>query len=188
MIKKSVAFLLGIFLLLSLFGCSGASVKGTAPAFSFDTQSNYTGLNILPSGYTAGKASKDGYPVTQDGKFAANRDVWQAFIDTAAKGKNSSTRWVDFKQGENNPYFTDLFYQNGYYYRFVSSGGNMHQAPYRYLLVLKKPSTGSGRYSSITVLTNNYNLTYDQVKPNSSDAPQASVSGDSAFVTVMYEK
>lgn len=186
--KKAAVLAMAVLCMIFFFGCSGTKSKGSAPAFAFDAQSNYTGLNILPSGYTADNAAKDGYPVTQNGEFTANRDVWQTFLGTAAKGKNTSVRWVDLKQGESNPYFTDLFYQDGYYYRFVSNGGDMHKNPYRYLLVLKKPSGGSGRYNSITVLTDNYNLTYDQVKPNNSDELSVSAGADSTFAVIMYEK
>jgi len=131
---------------------------------TFDKTEDYKGFSDLPKNYTIEEAEDDGYFVTKDLSFVANKDLWDNFVKASSLKKNTSIRMVSFfTEDKKSPYFKDLFYQDGYYYLFDSSAEtekNQEKEPFLHLLTLvqypKEPLKGL----SIIVLTNDNTLTF----------------------------
>ena len=163
--KKSGVFLLLVVSLVLLAGCNESKTEETAPKFTFDQNIQYTGFQTLPVVYTIEEATKDGYLVTKDLKIIANEDLYSNFIETSSRGKNTSIRLVKFFTNESSkhPFYTDIFYEEGFYYSFDSSAPTEEKEPYQYLLALEGKIGNPLVDSGFVVLTNDKTLTFDQV-------------------------
>ena len=162
--KSSVLY----FLLVSLFllaGCNESNSEDTAPKFTFDQNIQYTGFQTLPTVYTIEEATKDGYLVNKDLKIIANEDLYSNFIETSSRGKNTSIRLIKFFTNESSkhPFYTDIFYEEGFYYSFDSSAPTQEKEPYQFLLALKGKIGNPLMDSGFIVLTSDETLTFDQV-------------------------
>lgn len=163
--KITVALFLVLVCIVSLFaGCNNANIMNSFIEFSFDDEGQYTGFSKLPSNYTIKKAENDGYFVMQSLEIIANIDEWDNFIETSEKGINTSIRMVKFyTEDANSPYFSDLFYEDGYYYLFDSSAKNQEKQPFSYLLILEGQFGNPLRNSRMVLLANDDSLTFDRV-------------------------
>ena len=163
--KKSGVFLLLVVSLVLLAGCNESKTEETAPKFTFDQNIQYTGFQTLPSIYTIEEATKDGYLVTKDLKIIANEDLYSNFIETSSRGKNTSIRLVKFFTNESSkhPFYTDIFYEEGFYYSFDSSAPTQEKEPYKYLLTLEGETGNPLRNSGLIVLSSDENLTFGQI-------------------------
>jgi len=141
--------------------------KDISPKFTFDKSENYTGFSDLPKNYTIEAAEDDGYFVTKDLTFAANKDVWDKFVKTSSQKENTSIRIVSFfTEDKKGPYFKDLFYQDGYYYLYDSSATTEkkeEKVPFSYMLVLKQDLSDYWKPLSMIVLTNDKTLTFEKL-------------------------
>lgn len=163
--KKSGVFLLLVVSLVLLAGCNESKTEETSPKFTFDQNIQYTGFQTLPSIYTIEEATKDGYLVTKDLKIIANEDLYSNFLETSSRGKNTSIRLVKFFTDESSkhPFYTDIFYEEGFYYSFDSSAPTQEKEPYQYLLALEGKIGNPLRNSGLIVLSNDQKLTFDQI-------------------------
>ena len=163
--KKSSALLLLLVSLFLLAGCNETNKDNITPKFTFDQNIQYTGFQTLPSIYTIEEATKDGYLVTKDLKIIANEDLYSNFIETSSRGKNTSIRLVKFFTNESSkhPFYTDIFYEEGFYYSFDSSAPTQEKEPYKYLLTLEGETGNPLRDSGLIVLSSDENLTFGQI-------------------------
>lgn len=163
--KKSSVFLLLVVSLVLLAGCNESNKDDAAPKFTFDQNIQYTGFQTLPSIYTIEEATKDGYLVSKDLKIIANEELWSNFIETSSRGKDTSVRLVKFFTNESSkhPFYTDIFYEEGFYYSFDSSAPTLEKEPYKYLLALEGKIGNPLMDSGFVVLTDDETLTFDQV-------------------------
>lgn len=161
--KRFIIILISLIILLAT-GCDNKS-KGTAsPVFSLDNNGNYTGFSDLPQDYTVEKAKEDGYYVTQDLETVANEDVWTRFVTDSSDKINTGIRIVQFyEDSDEDPFFLDLFYQDGYYYLFDSSAEKQEKQPYTYLLSLTGKFGNPAKDSGAVVLTDDDSLTFSMV-------------------------
>jgi len=166
--KKSIALLLLVVSLVLLAGCNETNTDEPAPKFTFDQNIQYTGFQTLPSIYTVEEATKDGYLVSKDLKIIANEELWTNFVKTSSRGKNTSIRLVKFftTESSQHPFYTDVFYEDGFYYSFDFSAPTQEKEPYKFLLNLEgkigNPQVDSGFF----VLTNDKTLTFEQILLN----------------------
>ncbi|GEM_PF-1446935 len=132
--------------------------------FSIDADGNYTGFSNLPQNYTVEDAKKDGYVVEQDSVMIANKEVWDAFFQSAAQGNNAVVRMVSFlSEGISSPSFRDLYFQDGYYYLFDSSSDKQDVQKFSYLLTLEGQFGNPLKDSQVVVLTNDNKLNFNAV-------------------------
>lgn len=109
-------------------------------------------------------AKKNGYVVELDSVVIANNEAWTNFVETATLGNNSGVRIASFSSEDStSPYFSDLFFENGYYYLFDSSSDKQNMQPYSYLLTLEGQFGSPSKNSRIVVLTNDNALTFNVV-------------------------
>lgn len=153
--------------LISSIGLLTASSEKNNDAiitFSLDANGNYTGFSNLSNNYTVEDAEKDGYFVKQDLEVIANNEVWDNFVETARLGMNTGIRMVSFyTEDTNSPYFSDIFFNNGFYYLFDSSSDSQPKQPFLYLLALEGRFGGPLVDCEVAILTNDNALTFDVV-------------------------
>lgn len=148
------------FLILLLFpACTGKSA--TTPFSRLDINGNYTGFTDLPMNYTPEQAEKDGCYVLVDSETAVGEQNWKDFVKKASKGEDSNLRIVNITKNE--IYFSDLFYENGYYRVFKSTSEDLKDHKFRYLLTLEGTLRNAATSGSVTILTDDKSLTYDDV-------------------------
>jgi len=146
-------------------GCNKTKVNDKIQKFSFDKNGNYVGFSDLPLKYTIENAKADGCFVTQNSEVIVNQDVWNNFIEASLRKENANIRMVQFyTENKESPFFTDLFYNDGYYYLFDSSAVNLKKEPFLYLLTLECKIKNPFKNTSVIVLTNDSTLTYEKVE------------------------
>jgi hypothetical protein len=163
-LKKVISLIL-LFVSISLVivSCTKTN-ENKSLKFSFDKSGNYIGFSDLPLNYTIEKAKGDGYFVMQNSEIIANKNEWDNFLKVSSRKENTSIRIVKFySKNSGSPYFSDLFYNDGYYYLFDSSAESQKEQPYSYLLTLKGRFGNPAKESSAIVLTNDSTLTFDEV-------------------------
>ncbi|MEC0092329.1 hypothetical protein [Paenibacillus macquariensis] len=119
---------------------------------------------LILGGFIVEDATKDGYCVKQDSEVIANNEEWINFVETATKGNNTGIRMVSFStEDTNSPYFSDLFFNDGYYYLFDSSSDKQEKQPFLFLLTLEGQFGNPSKDSGVVILTNDNTLTFDVV-------------------------
>jgi len=145
-------------------GCVKTKASDKPLSFSFDKNEYYTGFSDLPSKLTFEKAKEDGYFVVKDGKYLANKDLWDNFVNASSLKKNVSIRIVFFDtKPAKGPYYKDLFYKDGYYYTFASTKKNEQKEPFSYLLKLEGRYPNAAVDETFIVLTNDSTLTFEKI-------------------------
>jgi hypothetical protein len=186
--RKIMAVLLTTVCIIGLLTSCSVKNNNAAIAFSFDDKGNYTGFSNLPTKYTVEDAKKDGYFVVQDLDVVANNEVWDNYVEAAAKGNNTGIRIVSFYTEDNNePHFNDLFFDDGHYYLFDSSSENQEKQPYLYLLTLVGKSGNPLRDSGVIVLTNDNTLTFDNVRKSMISSSIDYIKSVSQYRLVMFQ-
>lgn len=165
MMKKGASIVVCLACFLVLLTGSVTVVQQSSPLdFSFDNMDQYTGFNSLPSRYTLEMAQNAGYYVMNDSEVVANGSLWDGFLAASSQGKTASLRMAKFySEHEGNPFFTDLFYKEGYYYLFDSSAKDLSGKPFKHLLTLKGQFGNPLRDSGVIVLANDRSLTFDLI-------------------------
>ncbi|MHB8129723.1 MAG: hypothetical protein ACYDEX_12070 [Mobilitalea sp.] len=163
--KKVIAFiLLSLCVAVLIFSSYKIKNGNSSLKFSFDENGNYTGFSNLTLNYTMEEAKDSEYFITQNSEVIANKKVWDNFVETSLKRINTDIRMVHFyTESIDSPYFVDLFFEDGYYYLFDSSGVKNEKQPYGYLLTLAGQGGSPVKDSSMIVLTNDNTLTFDKV-------------------------
>lgn len=87
----------------------------------------------------------------------------------------------------NSPYFTDLLFNNGYYYLFDSSSDNQEKQPFLYLLTLEGRFGIPLRDSGVVVLTNDNTLTFDAVMKTMYSSSTDYIQSVSPYKLVMFQ-
>jgi hypothetical protein len=158
------------------------------PNFSLDINGDYTGFSNLPTNYTIQKAKYDGYLVTQNLAVVANENVWNIFFEASMRKENTGVRIVQFyTDSVEDPFFIDLFYNDGYYYLFDSSSINQEKQPLLYLLKLDGSYGNPVRDSGVIVLANDDTLTFDMVMKALSSSSTEVINSIPAFKIVMFK-
>ncbi|OAB38637.1 hypothetical protein PMSD_06375 [Paenibacillus macquariensis subsp. defensor] len=94
----------------------------------------------------------------------ANNEEWVNFVETATKGNNTGIRMVSFStEDTTSPYFSDLFFNDGYYYLFDSSSDKQEKQPFLFLLTLEGRFGNPSKDSGVVILTNDNTLSFDVV-------------------------
>jgi hypothetical protein len=163
---KKVIIIILVFVYITVFflGCNKSKNLDTSLNFSFDTSGNYTGFSDLPSNYTLQNAEEDGCYVLKDLEIISNDHIWEKFYVASLRNENTSIRIANFyTEYTDGPYFNDLYYEEGYYYLFDSSGEDQSKYPFSYLLTLEGKIGNPLKDSGFIVLTNDDSLTFDKV-------------------------
>lgn len=131
---------------------------------TLDKDGNYTGFSNLPIIDSVDDVKSAGYIVSWDSVIVANEERWRHFIKTADEGRNVSVRTYSFStKVDSGPLIQDLYFYNGYYYRFESSSDQQQAQPYSFLLTLEGQFGNPKKDSWVVVLTNDRALTFDTV-------------------------
>lgn len=169
-------------------GCNKFKNVDTSLNFSLDISGNYTGFSDLPSNYTIKNAEDDGCYVKKDLEVISNDDLWDKFYEASLRNENASIRIAMFYTEDNDgPYFNDLFYDEGYYYLFDSSGEDQNKNPFLYLLTLEGRIGNPLKDSSVIVLTNDDSLTFDKVWRVMISSSLTYIQSVSPFKIVMFK-
>lgn len=160
--KKTVTFI-SVIILLLLSGCSNSTINTLA--FEFDDAGNYSGFENLPADYNEEAAKKDGCYVRDmiNDKIYGNQ-LWDDFIKNTKDGKESSIRIVLIF--DDITAVQDLFYVDGYYRIFESSGEDLQDNKFEYLLILEGRLPNAAKGGTAIILTNDNKLTYDDIMWN----------------------
>jgi hypothetical protein len=163
--KKVIAFiLLSLGIAVLIFSGYKTRNSNSSLEFSFDENGIYSGFSNLPFNYTMEEAKDSEYFITQNSEVIANKNVWDNFVETSLRRRNTDIRIVNFyTESIGSPYFIDLFFEEGYYYLFDSSDVKKEKQPYVYLLTLAGKWGSPVKNSSIIVLTDDNTLTFDKV-------------------------
>jgi hypothetical protein len=144
-------------MLLVLFsGCAKAS--NSTIFLKFDSNGNYNGFSNLSKKYTAEQAEKDGCYVHVNSEIVGGEQFWKDFIQNASNNKNSSIRIANIYQDET--YFIDIFYLDGYYHAFSSGSEDLQDNKFKYLLTLEGTLPNAAKSGTVTILTDDKELTY----------------------------
>jgi hypothetical protein len=87
--------------------------------------------------------------------------MWEDFLDTSKKDKSSHLRIVEYFDDEY--YFIDLLYHNGYYYKFDSSATEYRESKFKHIVELSGSMPNAAKGDTWCILTDNENLTYKEV-------------------------
>jgi hypothetical protein len=175
-------------LALLISSCNETNNDNDSHKFSFDKKGDYKGFSNLPTNYTIQDAKEGGYFVTQDLEVIANENVWDNFIKTSLRKENTDIRIVKFyKNCVEDPFFLDLFYNDGYYYLFDSSSKNQKKQPYLRLFTLEGKYGNPLRDSGVIVLTNDDTLNFDMVMKALSSSSTVVINSIPPFKIVMFK-
>lgn len=131
---------------------------------TLDKDGNYQGFSSLPTIESLDDARNAGYIVSLDSDIVGNPERWRQFIETADEGRNASVRTYTFStKVDSGPLIQDLYFYNGYYYRFESSSDQQQAQPFSFLLTLEGQFGNPKKDSWVVVLTNDRALTFDTV-------------------------
>lgn len=187
---KKVIPLILVFVCIAvlIISCNKTKNIDNSLNISLDKNGNYAGFSDLPLNYTLEDAKDDGYFVTQNLEVIANKNVWDNFVATALRRENTGIRWIKFyTESTDNPYFLDLFYEDGYYYSFDSSANNQGKQPYLNLLTLEGKFGNPLKDSGVIVLTNDETLTFDKVMRVMLSSNTDYIKSVSPFKLIMYK-
>lgn len=149
-----------IIILLLFSGC--VKTATISLDFEFDSDGNYLGFKDLPTDYTSEQAEKDGcYVIDMNTKTVYGEQSWKDFINNTLNIEDTSIRIVIIS--DNKPFFKDLFYVDGYYRIFDSSSQDLQDYKFKYLLTLKGKLPNATTSGTVTILTDDKELTYDAV-------------------------
>lgn len=148
-----------LFAALLLLGA--CSAQTTSLEFAFDADGRYTGFDSISPDMSAEEMGEAGYVVRSGLDFVSNEDVWTRFVEASGKGEDASVRIATL--ADDGPYYTDLFYQDGWYYLFDSTAETNAKEPLRYLLTLRGKFGNPERDTAAVVLTDDEELTLDGV-------------------------
>lgn len=186
--KKIIALLFIVVCILSFLIVRNIENSYETIEFLFDTNENYIGFINAPIKYTVEDAEKDGCFVKQGIEIIANNDVWDNFIETTSQGKNIGIRIVGFYEDDSNsPYFTDLFFNDGYYYLFDSSSENQEKQPFLYLLILGGKFGIPLKDHGVVVLTNDNTLTFDIIMKSMLSSSLDFIQSISPYKLIMFQ-
>lgn len=138
-----------------------AKTSNTGLHFELDSDGNYTGFKDLPVNYTAEQAKKDGCYVRVNSEAVGGEQLWENFIQDASNNKDASIRIVNI--WEDKTYYLDLFYIDGYYRAFDSSSKDLHDYKFKYILTLEGMMPNASKSGTVTILTDDKDLTYKEV-------------------------
>lgn len=155
--KTNIIVIIMVLLLFS--GC--VKTSNAALSFEFDTEGNYTGFRDLPEHYTAEQAEKDGCYVHVNSEMVAGEQLWKDYIKDTSNGKDASIRIVLIWDDET--FYQDLFYTDGYHRIFDSSSEDLQDYKYKYLLTLEGTMPNAAKSGTVTILTGDKALTYDDI-------------------------
>lgn len=128
---------------------------------TFDSAGNYTGFSDLPPGYTAEQAKEDGCYVKVESETVSGQEKWDAFVAQSGRGKDTSIRIVSLYK--NSICYYDLFHADGYYRVFNSQSSDLQDHPFLYLRKLEGRLPNAAKDGSVTILTDDQSLTYEDV-------------------------
>ncbi|WP_066501290.1 hypothetical protein [Abyssisolibacter fermentans] len=150
--------------IILLISCRSIENSGNTFEQRFDENDNYIGFKDISSEYTLEDAKKDEYYVELDSKVYANYNLWEEFIELSSSGENAFIRIIHFYSNEdsNSPYFLDLYYNDDYYYLFDSSADELKKEKFLFLVTLEGKYGSPLKDTSITILTNNNMMTFDE--------------------------
>lgn len=156
---KKVSIIPILMILLLFSGCAETS---NAALFSkLDSNGNYTGFSNLSENYTAEQAEKDGCYVRVNSKTVGGEQFWKDFIQDASNKKDADIRIVIiWKDGT---YFVDVLYEDGYYRAFISDSEDLHDYKFKYLMTLEGTLPNAAKSGTVTILTDDKELTYNDV-------------------------
>lgn len=151
-------------MIIGITGCGTneeVSSAGNEIAFELDENGEYKGFDKIDTNITEEKAIKDGYFVRSENKTAGGEQKWEEFIKDAKDGQDANVRLVQIF--DDHAYYKDLFFQDGQYYMFASDEEEQEDVSYKYLLQLEGTFPNSDELASYTVLTNDEELTFDDI-------------------------
>ncbi|HWQ79053.1 MAG TPA: hypothetical protein VN381_09555 [Anaerovoracaceae bacterium] len=157
---KKVYFVMMVLLIILLTpGCGQTSPADSADIpFQLDADGNYTGFERLPESYTTEQAIRDGCYVRVDSEPVPGQKAWDAFLEKTADGEDAFLRIVNCYDDE--VYYNDLFYIDGYYRVFDSSAKDLQDRKFKHLLRLEGTLPNAARSDIVTILTDDESLTY----------------------------
>lgn len=184
--KKIMLLLFTIVCIAGLLTACGAKSSNKTMEFALDADGNYTGFINIPTDYTIEDAQKDGYFVRQGLDVVANSDVWDNYIEAASRGNNTSIRIVGFfEENINEPYFVDIFFNDGYYYLFDNTAESQEKEPFLYLLELEGKAGIPEKDCGAVILTNDNTLTFDDVMTSMLSSDLETIQSISPYRLVM---
>ena len=187
--KKGFAFIL-LFVCITVLIIGAFKIKNSNSSleFSFDENGKYTGFLNLPFNYAIEEAKDSENFITLNSEVVANKNVWDNFVETSLRRVNTNIRMINFyTESINSPYFVDLFFEDGYYYLFDSSGVKKEKQPYGYLLTLAGQGGSPVKDSSIIILTNDNTLTFDKVMSAMISSSMSLKDSISPFRIIMFQ-
>lgn len=186
--KKTLIMAMIFTLALLLFGCVETN---KAVSFSLDDEGNYTGFSALKENYTIEQAKKDGCYVKVDSESVAGQDKWDSFVLSASKGEPTSIRIINIydqnTEEQKGPYYTDLFYDGSYYHMFDSASSEQQDKPFLYLLTLNGTLPNAAKSTTVTVLTDDEDLTFEEVMWSGLSSSMEYKNSISPFRFVMFQ-
>jgi hypothetical protein len=161
-----------LLMMIVLVGCSSGEqndqgVEGEVGEHStvmsqyFDGD-EYTGFNDLQLGLSQKAYGELNYVVLDGIEVAYNIDRLHQFVDDSLEGEYSRVRLVSFYDSE-GPYFRDVLFNEDGYSLFYYNEESFNEEPYEHLLVLDGYWGSPSRYSREIVLSDNPELTFDEV-------------------------
>lgn len=154
---RNLTFIMMILLItLLMIGC--AESPTVELSFELDADGNYKGFQDLPESYTTEQAIQDGCYVRVDSKTVGGEEAWDDFLAQSAEGKDVGIRIVNYY--DDTVYYSDLFYDDGFYRIFDSSSEDLQDDKYHHLIQSEDTLPNAARSGSVTILTDDETLTY----------------------------
>jgi len=148
-------------LIVTVLVLAACGAQTTSLDFVFDGDGNYTGFENIPTDLSQNEMTVKGYVIQSGLDIIANEEEWTRFVEISGGGKDASVRIVNL--ADEGPYYTDLFYKDGYYYLFDSTAETKDAKPFRYLLTLEGQFGSSKRDTTAVVLTDDDKLTLEDI-------------------------
>lgn len=159
---KNAILMVILMILFIITGCREVGEEAYAFEAMFDASGDYVGFEDVSQRCTDQEAADSGYLTLIDGDIVANEGAWDAFIASAVEDESAYIRMASFYTvPSSGPYYTDVYYEDGYYYRFDSTAICNEAKPYEHLLHLEGYFGMPKQLCAVTVLSNDETLTFD---------------------------
>ncbi len=142
-----------------LSGCA-ANTNQTLP-MTFDANGDYLGFQNLPTSYSSEQAAADGTVFMENLQMKSGAEIWADFQAETAAGAVDSIRIVN--SNDDQLWFLDVFHFSDGYRVFYSDSTDLKDQSYKYLRVLTGTLPNAVKPGTVTVLTDDLNLTYEDV-------------------------
>lgn len=163
--KRVILLLIALLSCIAFSGCEALKEKEPEVPGKTTGQKTYTGFEDISIDYSDEDVVAEGGMVCMQTVVTGGKNNWKTFLKTVEAGEPAQIR---IKQGitEGNAFYKDLIYDGHIYRMIISVDPANYDFTYPHLLVLEGRRTEESKRSTLAVLTDDPQLSFETVIEN----------------------